>query len=347
MKTKKRFFLKVVGISLALGMMVIGCDQDGDSGGGGSGPGRVSGTQVYLSDGTEYTGSGTVKIRYYYSTGTGYGSTGTGYGSTGTGYGSTGTGYGSSGTYETAVGSITGGKLSLTLPKIDDQYLSPAADLFGEGTTIKGENIKFAQVHEFIINASNGQTGYLSSNKYYTYFNKACSISGTNSNGVAFSESVPAGWSEYTSSGSQSDTWTVSGVSNPNFLAGTTWEGELPASTVAGAGYTVLRLIFSETTVTQVYDGWGVSQPLSSNIPYTLSGNTFSMKPAGETRTATINGNSFTIDYGQGVIITFKKISTTNSYGAYGYNDVPTGTVKDGKVTFTLPIPAPEQYLHL
>jgi hypothetical protein len=40
-KTAKEFimkknFLKVVGISLALGMMVIACDQDGDSGGGGS-----------------------------------------------------------------------------------------------------------------------------------------------------------------------------------------------------------------------------------------------------------------------------------------------------------------------
>jgi hypothetical protein len=36
-KTAKEFimkknFLKVVGISLALGMTVIGCDQDGDSG---------------------------------------------------------------------------------------------------------------------------------------------------------------------------------------------------------------------------------------------------------------------------------------------------------------------------
>jgi hypothetical protein len=184
---KRNFLIGMVGISLALGMMVIGCDQDGDSGGGG-GPGRVSGTQVYLSDGTEYTGSGTVKVSIYYSTGTGYGS---------------------SGTYETAVGSITDGKLSFTLPKPDEQYLSPPENIFGESTTVKGEDIKVAPVEGFtFIDASTGKTGSLSSNKGYFYFNKACSISGTDSNGAASSASFHSGWNEFTSS-SRSDKWTV------------------------------------------------------------------------------------------------------------------------------------------
>jgi hypothetical protein len=97
----------------------------------------------------------------------------------------------------------------------------------------------------------------------------------------------------------------------PSSLEGTTWEGELPASTVAGAGYTVLRLSFYETTVTQVYGGFGVSQPLSSSGTYIFSGNTITISLGSQTKIATINGNTFSIEYGEGVIVTFKKISTS------------------------------------
>jgi hypothetical protein len=101
------------------------------------------------------------------------------------------------------------------------------------------------------------------------------------------------------------DTGTSSGGGGTSTsLAGTTWDGEeLPAYLAGGLSGAISRLVFAATTVSEVAVlGNTIYPTLSSNVPYTLYGNTITItvpvSVGGGTRTATVRGNTIIASWG-------------------------------------------------
>jgi hypothetical protein len=213
---KRIFLIGMAGISLALGMMVIGCDEDSDDGGGGSAS-SVKDAQVYLENGTEYTGSGTVKIHLG--------------------------DYNSANSTYVKVGDVVLGKFSFTLPtSIPDEFLSAVGTAeFGDGVTISDPNAKMRTVSFYLFDDRDIELGSLSLEKTsgntthqvgYMYFDRACSMNGkyswsdtydsvTYTTTTSISVTATRGWNKlyqyYTESGTTA-TGTVKSTGIPSDL---------------------------------------------------------------------------------------------------------------------------------
>jgi hypothetical protein len=168
---RMNFLIGMVGISLALGMMVIGCDEDSDDGGGGSAS-SVTDAQVYQNDeSTLYTGSGIVGVVK---------------------------------TGELTIGSFTNGKLSFELPAtVPSQYLESLSVNVPAGLTVSNSNASMFQhsialysqderIGSFFLVKTAGNTKHEIS---YWYFNQAVRITGT-SDGATVSIDARAGWNK-------------------------------------------------------------------------------------------------------------------------------------------------------
>ncbi|MDR2783607.1 MAG: hypothetical protein LBB48_07210 [Treponema sp.] len=128
---KKLFFAGMPACALAFGiMMFAGCGGWGDWGGGGGGGGDGNGgkippvenVQVYDQNGNVYSGSGTVKIKVGYNV-----------------------------YLDGAAGTITGGKLTLTLPEsIPEEYLLDMTSA-PEGVTVTPSDVKIHQNSNFPV----------------------------------------------------------------------------------------------------------------------------------------------------------------------------------------------------
>jgi hypothetical protein len=167
-----------------------------DTSGGGSVP--ETNAQVYWRDGKQYTGSGTVKLMYW-------------------GEGD------SNGKSIATVGTVTDGKLTLSLPAIiPDQYLVYGEDWMKQipALTITPADVQFGTSMGFDIFYENSQKGFYFGKETsdthddvsYMYFSKAAKISGNSSNtsedGVTQTQSMnidaKAGWNKIYSSYLQS-----------------------------------------------------------------------------------------------------------------------------------------------
>jgi hypothetical protein len=171
MNKPTKFITGMLGVSLVLGMMTIGCEQDSGGGGGGSGNEdvTVADEQVYQEDfSTPYTGSGTVKIG------------------------------------DISVGSVTGGKLTFELPSsVPSQYLDSLSEGMLSGITVSPSNARGIS-HRIALYTGNTLIGYITLGKTkenaihridYMYFDRDCSIRGS-SDGWTYSIDASIGWNK-------------------------------------------------------------------------------------------------------------------------------------------------------
>jgi hypothetical protein len=173
MNKPTKFITEMLGVSLVLGMMTIGCEQDSGGEGGGSGNDdfTVTNAQVYQENfSTPYTGSGTVKIG------------------------------------DISVGSVTDGKLTFELPSsVPSQYLDSFSEGVPSSITVSPSNAK-SWGGEIDLFDDNTRIGYLSlmnnptgstamHQVMYLYFDIACSIRGS-SDGWTYSIDASVGWNK-------------------------------------------------------------------------------------------------------------------------------------------------------
>jgi hypothetical protein len=172
MNKPTKFITEMLGVSLVLGMMMIGCEQDSGGGGGGSGNDNftVTNAQVYQEDfSTPYTGSWTVKIG------------------------------------DISVGSVTGGKLTFELPSsVPSQYLDSFSEGVPSGITVSPSNAKSwgGEIYLFEDNTRIGSLSLMNPTwstaihqVMYLYFDRACSIIGS-SEGWTYSIDASIGWNK-------------------------------------------------------------------------------------------------------------------------------------------------------
>jgi hypothetical protein len=156
---KKASWSVLIGLMTALTLaLCLGCDNGDETGEDTSIEVPVANVQVYNADGAVYTGDGAVKIRYNSDA-------------------------------DGDAGTITGGKLSLSLPAaVEDQYLQPFEGL-SEDITVSPDDAKVFIVEDFNLIKDEKSVGDLFYEKYvedvssdsilYIYSSTAVTVTGT------------------------------------------------------------------------------------------------------------------------------------------------------------------------